>query len=176
MKQGLLITLFVTALTLFLSQAHAADGPFEVVELTGQINGEPQTTQDSARASWNNSCLEWKKETKELNKNNDLLGINCNTPTCSFLDSGKSQCTSTGNYQVKTAGTRVDAQAPVVQSPPPPPVVVTTPAPQAQVVVQREVVVEEAPAPRIGFIWIPGFWGWHGHHHYWHGGYWRRHW
>jgi len=32
--------------------------------------------------------------------------------------------------------------------------------------------VEVVPAPRVGYVWAPGYWRWNGHHHYWVGGYW----
>jgi hypothetical protein len=34
--------------------------------------------------------------------------------------------------------------------------------------------VEAPPPPRVGFVWAPGYWQWHGHHHVWHAGYWVR--
>lgn len=35
--------------------------------------------------------------------------------------------------------------------------------------------VEYVPAPRLGFVWVPGYWDWRGHHHYWVRGHWVRH-
>ena len=35
-------------------------------------------------------------------------------------------------------------------------------------------VVEYAPAPRPGFVWVPGFWEWRRHRHVWVGGHWER--
>jgi len=32
--------------------------------------------------------------------------------------------------------------------------------------------VEAPPPPRVGFVWAPGYWEWHGHRHVWHAGYW----
>jgi hypothetical protein len=32
--------------------------------------------------------------------------------------------------------------------------------------------VEVVPAPRVGYVWAPGFWRWDGHHHVWEGGHW----
>ena len=36
--------------------------------------------------------------------------------------------------------------------------------------VQYEVV----PAPRMGFVWVPGIWEWRSHRHVWVGGHWVR--
>ena len=34
---------------------------------------------------------------------------------------------------------------------------------------------EVVPAPRAGFIWIPGYWDWRANRHYWVAGHWLRH-
>lgn len=34
--------------------------------------------------------------------------------------------------------------------------------------------VEVVPAPRLGYVWAPGYWAWNGRAHVWHGGYWLR--
>ena len=31
---------------------------------------------------------------------------------------------------------------------------------------------EVVPAPRVGFVWAPGYWDWDGHHHQWRKGHW----
>lgn len=36
-------------------------------------------------------------------------------------------------------------------------------------------LVEVVPAPRAGFVWVPGFWEWRHHHHYWVRGHYVRH-
>lgn len=35
-------------------------------------------------------------------------------------------------------------------------------------------VVEYVPVPRMGWVWVPGFWEWRGHRHFWIGGHWVR--
>lgn len=30
------------------------------------------------------------------------------------------------------------------------------------------------PPPRYGYVWVPGYWRWSGHHHIWVNGYWVR--
>jgi hypothetical protein len=32
--------------------------------------------------------------------------------------------------------------------------------------------VEVVPAPRVGYVWAPGYWNWNGHRHVWVGGRW----
>lgn len=34
---------------------------------------------------------------------------------------------------------------------------------------------EVAPAPRAGYVWVPGRWDWRGHRHHWVRGHWARH-
>jgi hypothetical protein len=34
---------------------------------------------------------------------------------------------------------------------------------------------EAVPAPRAGFVWVPGFWDWRHDRHHWVGGHWIRH-
>lgn len=34
--------------------------------------------------------------------------------------------------------------------------------------------VEYVPAPRAGWVWVPGFWDWRGHRHFWVRGHWER--
>lgn len=34
---------------------------------------------------------------------------------------------------------------------------------------------EYVPAPRYGFVWVPGHWAWRGHRHVWVAGHWVRH-
>ena len=33
---------------------------------------------------------------------------------------------------------------------------------------------EVVPAPRRGYVWVNGYWGWNGHRHVWHQGTWVR--
>jgi hypothetical protein len=56
---------------------------------------------------------------------------------------------------------------------------VHAPSAQAGVAVDIDIAppaprVIEAPPPRAGFVWAPGYWNWDGHRHVWHEGYWVR--
>ena len=42
---------------------------------------------------------------------------------------------------------------------------VAPPPPRAEVV----------PAPRVGYVWAPGYWSWHRHNHVWVSGHWIHH-
>jgi hypothetical protein len=43
---------------------------------------------------------------------------------------------------------------------------VNTPPPPAR--------YEALPPPRHGYVWAPGYWGWHHHQHHWVAGHWER--
>jgi hypothetical protein len=50
---------------------------------------------------------------------------------------------------------------------------------QARVYVDVDVApppprVEVVPAPRVGYVWAPGYWAWRGHRHVWVRGNWAR--
>ncbi|MGZ3726354.1 MAG: YXWGXW repeat-containing protein [Pseudobdellovibrio sp.] len=170
MKNILLILLLVFKFQTSFAQTETKESAapanqFEVIDISGQISGELLLGADKARKSWTTACADWKKETKDLNKNNEVLGINCNSPTCTLVDAARTQCTSTGTYQVKTAGVRVKPlPEPPVSAQLPPEHEISTPPP--------EVVVEAVPPVREGFIWIPGYWGWGGRRHMWYPGHW----
>ena len=34
---------------------------------------------------------------------------------------------------------------------------------------------EVVPAPRVGYVWVPGYWDWRRHRHVWVAGHWTRH-
>jgi hypothetical protein len=149
----------------------ASAGPFEVIDVSGQVAGEPMLTQSDARDSWTKACQEWKKETKGLNKNNEILGINCNSPTCNTVDIAKTECVSTGTYKVKTAGVRVNNST-IAPAMPEPPTLAELPPNHEIAMPPPPMIVEAVPPPRVGFIWVGGYWGWGGTRHVWVPGRW----
>lgn len=148
-----------------------ANGQFEVMDISGAISGDPVFTQDAARASWSKACDQWKAETKDLNKNNQMLAINCNSPSCIASDDGKNQCTSTGTYKIKTAGTRVNNTS-IAPPLPEPPVAAPLPPEHEIAVAPPQTIVEVVPPVRPGYFWIGGYWGWEGRRHVWIPGRW----
>jgi len=175
LKKHFLFLVALLASTITIHQATAQtpppSGQFEVIDVSGQIVGDLQLNSDTAREKWTKACQEWKAETKDLNKNNEVLGINCNNPSCNLIDASKWQCTSTGTYKVKTAGVHVSSSTAAPPLPEPP---VADPLPPNHEIATAppEVVVEAVPAPRVGFIWIGGYWGWAGRRHVWIPGRW----
>jgi hypothetical protein len=141
---------------------------FEIIDGSAQVAGAPKPMPGEARATWTEACDKWKAETKEFNKNDQMMMLACGSPSCDSSN-GMFTCSSTATFKVKVVGTRVQATPP----PPPPPIpeetetIVDAPPPQ--------VIVEAEPPPRPGFVWISGYWGWHGHRHYWYPGHWESH-
>lgn len=153
------------------AQDSASGGQFEVIDVSGQVVGDLQGSSKSARSAWTKACDSWKNEMKDLNKTNQILGMNCNNPSCTLIDAAEWQCTSTGTYKVKTAGVKVGSST-VAPSPPEPPVAPPLP-PEHEIAVQPpQVVIEAVPPPRVGFLWIGGYWGWVGARHVWMPGRW----
>jgi len=68
---------------------------FEVVSGSEEVIGDPEPGRKAGYASWKAACAEWKKELKELNKTNQVLTLNCNSPE--FVQEN-------GNYTYKSQG------------------------------------------------------------------------
>ncbi len=54
---------------------------YEIVSGTEEIVGDPEAGTKEGYTSWKLACENWKKELKELNKENQVLTLNCNKPT-----------------------------------------------------------------------------------------------
>lgn len=75
---------------------------YEIIEGKGQIEGEPNVLVKEARASWKKACLEWKKDTKELNQENKVMALDCGKVTCAMQGNEGHVCSSEGTYKVKS--------------------------------------------------------------------------
>jgi len=75
---------------------------YQITDGTAEIEGEPEILSKAARDSWKKACAEWKNETKDLNKENQVMAISCNKPTCTKNEASATVCQSTGSYKIKT--------------------------------------------------------------------------
>lgn len=75
---------------------------FEIVEGKAQVEGEASVLAKDARKNWKKACEDWKKETKEMNKGNQILLLDCGKSTCSLQGSEGQICTSEASFKVKT--------------------------------------------------------------------------
>ncbi len=74
---------------------------FEVVSGTEDVTGEPTPTHRESYASWKQACDAWKKEMREMNKENSLIALNCNVALASKDPAGLSTHHSTGSYKLR---------------------------------------------------------------------------
>ncbi len=75
---------------------------FEIVDQENDIEGEPEVVLKEARSSWKKACDDWKKETRELNKENQIISINCGKVSCEKTENSTRTCKSTGHYKITT--------------------------------------------------------------------------
>ena len=73
---------------------------FEITEGTDEITGEFSTLLQDARKNWKTACEDWKKELKDLNKENQVLFISCGRMTCS-KQNVESSCQSVAKYKLR---------------------------------------------------------------------------
>jgi len=74
---------------------------YELVDGQDEIVGDPDYDKTKARLSWKSACADWKKTFRELNKDNQVLAMNCNSPE---MAKEETQFTfkSIGSYKIKT--------------------------------------------------------------------------
>ena len=73
---------------------------YDILTSSAEIAGDSNVLVKGARDSWKTACADWKKEIKDLNKENSVIALNCNSPKC-VTETNGTVCTSTGNYQVR---------------------------------------------------------------------------
>ena len=73
---------------------------FEVIDGKEEVTGDPEFDRAKAHTSWKTACAEWKKEMREMNKDNQILTLNCNGAKAS-KDTDRHSYHSTGTYKIK---------------------------------------------------------------------------
>lgn len=86
--------------TIKIEKGQKADNKFEVSEGTDTIEGDPAPLLKDARTNWKLACTEWKKELKELNKENQVISMSCGTMSCATT-AMETTCSSTGKNRIK---------------------------------------------------------------------------
>ena len=74
---------------------------FEIVDGSAEIEGDSALMTKDARVAWKAACSEWKTEFRGLNKENQILALNCNSAKCAKADSNEIICKSTATYKMK---------------------------------------------------------------------------
>src|SRR5687768_5705341 len=73
---------------------------FEIVEGSDEIAGDPVNESPKALANWKAECAEWKRNMREMNRNNEILTLNSGTST-EFKEGFLFTRKSLGNYKLK---------------------------------------------------------------------------
>lgn len=73
---------------------------YEIVEGRDEITGDPNFAREGAQVSWKNACKEWKTSMREMNKGNQMITLNCNSPT-QEKSGDMTTYKSTGTYKMK---------------------------------------------------------------------------
>ena len=79
---------------------HALQPQYEVTTGDETLQGEAAPLLKEARKNWLKACQDWKKEFKELNKDNSILAMSCGAQNCA-TQSMESVCTSKATYKLK---------------------------------------------------------------------------
>lgn len=53
---------------------------YEILSGNEEVFGVPEYDRSKAYASWKTACNEWKQSMKDMNKENQLLTLNCSSP------------------------------------------------------------------------------------------------
>lgn len=78
----------------------ATSAQYEITQGEDQVQGDAAPLLKEARSNWKKACDEWKKEFKDLNKENSILSLNCGTQSCS-TQAMETVCTSKASYKLK---------------------------------------------------------------------------
>lgn len=73
---------------------------YEITEGSEEIAGDASPLLQDARKNWKAACAEWKKEFKELNKDNQVLSLSCGSMTCATVTM-ESTCKSQGKHKLR---------------------------------------------------------------------------
>lgn len=73
----------------------------EVLDSTVEIEGESAPLLKAAKGNWKKACEDWKKEVKDLNKDNQVLSLNCGSPRCAPESTALTVCRSTATYKIR---------------------------------------------------------------------------
>ncbi len=76
------------------------DKRFEITEGTEEIAGDSAVLLQEARKNWKSACADWKKEFRELNKDNQILSMSCGSMACTTV-AMESTCKSQVKHKLR---------------------------------------------------------------------------
>ena len=75
---------------------------YEIVTNEDEISGDSAPLLKDARTNWKEACKEWKTETKGLNKEGQILSLNCGKMECS-TSAMENVCQSNAKSKIRVA-------------------------------------------------------------------------
>ena len=87
--------------TIEIKKGSSSKHEFQVVTSEDEIEGDSAVLVKDARISWKKACADWKVELKELNKENQILTMNCGKMKCA-QEGVEFVCSSTTKAKIKT--------------------------------------------------------------------------
>lgn len=73
---------------------------YQITEGEEEVTGDPAPLLKEARINWKKACDTWKKETKDLNKDNQVITLNCGKMECTTA-AMETTCKSNGTHKIK---------------------------------------------------------------------------
>jgi hypothetical protein len=73
---------------------------YNIIDGTEEVFGSPEHDRSKAYVSWKTACTEWKREFREINKDNSILSYSCNQPAMA-KDGDLYNYKATASYKIK---------------------------------------------------------------------------
>lgn len=73
---------------------------YVITEGEEEISGDKDVIKKKAENNWKTACADWKKEFKELNKDNKIVSFSCGKMTCT-KEGVESTCVSKATHKVR---------------------------------------------------------------------------
>lgn len=73
---------------------------YEIVTGNEEVFGTAEYDRGKAYSSWQTACKEWRQSMREMNKDNQIISLNCNKPQAQ-KEEERFTFQSNGNYKMK---------------------------------------------------------------------------
>lgn len=73
---------------------------YTISEGENEITSDKEVVKKEAQQSWKMACSDWKKEFKDLNKDNKIISMTCGKMNCT-KDGVETTCASVAKYKVR---------------------------------------------------------------------------
>lgn len=86
--------------TIRIEKGNRTEDKFEIITNTDEIEGDSANLKKEAVSNWRTACTEWKKSTKDLHKDSQVVALDCGKRSCT-TDTMETTCSSQGTSKVK---------------------------------------------------------------------------